>query len=187
MNKNLEIIENVEEKMYGLLSTEELQQMVTNFEKENLQQHSIDLNLIKVEKILEWGFIPKEGKTQLAGRQTVELNYSPDGTYCPSNKGIWYLNPGVYDVMFAQGIKILNDRMCLIKHRSSLGRNGSLLRSALFDAGFKTENLGAVLFVHAPVMIEYGARIGTLYGHTSKPVDNLYNGQWQNDKQRQTQ
>lgn len=149
--------------------------IITNVPAENIQQHGIDLNLIKVESLVVAGFIPKEGKTILPQYRQIS----------PTN-GRWGLMPGIYNVTFAQGCKIPNDQMLLIRQRSSLLRCGGLLHSSVFDAGFETENIGTMVLIVHPVEIEVGARIAQIYNHVTDPVDNLYNGQFQKDQQRKS-
>lgn len=148
--------------------------IVTNIPTENVAQHGVDLNLILIERVMGIGFIPVVGKTQLPEYQRVE----------PTQSGVWRLNPGTYNVTFAQGCKIPNNVMMLIRQRSSLLRCGGQLHSSVFDAGFETENIGTFMTLFHPIDIEVGARIAQIYNHETDPVENLYNGQWQGDKQR---
>ena len=159
-----------------LLSVQELQTIITGkLEKDNIQIHSIDLNVIKIESFdsLTIGNIPKEGKTSLV-------------KYIPTlfNDNHWYLNPGVYNIEFEQGCSLKNNTMLLIRQRSSLLRNGSVIHSSIFDAEFTTKSIGCIMVVNHPIKIEFGARIATIYGHSCSPVDKGYSGQWSNDNQR---
>lgn len=150
--------------------------------EDNIAQHGVDLNLIKVELIDGThtnGVVPLKGKTLLAMRIPVELEIGSSGV--PG----WYLVPGAYDVTLQQGCKVPNDKMLLIRQRSSLLRNGTTLHSSVFDAGFETTNIGTVMIVHTPIYIHQGARIAQIYAHNSNVVENLYNGQFQGDKQRE--
>lgn len=140
---------------------------------ENIAQHGIDLNLIKVQRMLGVGRVPKIGKTELVSYHEVQ-----------PVSGWWHLEPGAYDITLAQGCDIPADKMLLIRQRSSLLRNGSILHSSVFDAGFKTENIGTVLVVTHPIEIEVGARVCQIYAHDSNEVKNLYDGQFQGDSQR---
>ena len=70
------------------------------------------------------------------------------------------------------------------KTRSSLVRCGADIRSGQFDAGFKTEHMGAYMKVELPVVIEMGARVAQTLIFRTEKVTNTYNGQWQEDKQR---
>jgi deoxycytidine triphosphate deaminase len=148
---------------------------------ENIQQHGIDLNLIKVERIIAGsGFIPKTGKTTLAERVIVmSADIWSSETY------VWDLQPGAYELTFAQGCKVPKDQRMRILHRSSVLRNGGTINSGLFDAGFETSNIGAIMILTQPMIIEVGARVATAITEVSNEVENLYKGQWQNDKQRQ--
>lgn len=143
---------------------------------QNIAQHGIDLNVIKISAIENSeGFIPAEGKTIIPRYSEVPFH---------QDTNTWHLKPGMYDVVFAQGCNIPADQMLLIRQRSSLLRCGAFICSNVYDAGFKTENLGTMLTVVNPINIEYNARIAQIYNHQCTPVENLYDGQWQYDKQR---
>ena len=98
----------------------------------------------------------------------------------------WLLYAGVYDVIMNEGCDIPSNRVALIRQRSSLMRNGAIITSSIFDPGFKTPNIGTYMVVLETIFIEQDARVAQVYFHECEPVsqDNLYNGQWQNDKQR---
>lgn len=143
-------------------------------EEDNVAQHGIDLNVTKISKVVGTpGLIPRVGKTTLP-------EYEPQIV----EAGVWHLEQGIYDLMFAQGCNIPSDRMILIKHRSSVLRSGALVDSGVFDAGFQTDNLGAFLIVHHPIRIEYFARVAQAVAFGASEVENLYDGQWQRDNQR---
>lgn len=150
--------------------------------EENIAQHGVDLNLIKVEKIVGKGFVPRVGKTRLATRLAVYPGQVQVNDEVIENA--WYLEPGSYDITFEQGCEIPSDQMLLIRQRSSLLRNGAILHSSCFDAGFRSSNVGTVLHVRIPIVIEVGARVAQIYAHESNVVENLYSGQFQNDSQR---
>lgn len=136
---------------------------------ENVQQHGVDLNLIKVEEMIGCGIIPNKGKTTLVDYRELE----PIDDY-------WRLVPGqAYNITFSQGCNIPADKMLLIRHRSSLLRNGAFINSSIFDAGFKTEQIGTVMIVMHPIVIQKNARIAQIYAHNSNIVKNLYSGQYQ--------
>ena len=95
----------------------------------------------------------------------------------------WLLYQGVYDITFWEGCKIPSNRTAFIKQRSSLYRNGAIINSPVFDPGFETDNMGTLLYVHETIFIEKDARVAQIYFHECNGAE-LYNGQWQNDKQR---
>ena len=120
-----------------------------------------------------------KNKTELATYTPIEqINLDGD-------KG-WLLYEGVYDITFHEGCKIPANLVGLIRQRSSLLRNGTVLHSSVFDPGFETEFMGTVMVVNETIFIEDGARVAQIYFHECTPVDsdNLYNGQWQGDVQR---
>ena len=98
----------------------------------------------------------------------------------------WLLYAGVYDVIMNEGCDIPSNRVALIRQRSSLMRNGAIITSSIFDPGFKTPNIGTYMVVLETIFIEQDARVAQVYFHECEPVapEQLYNGQWQNDKQR---
>lgn len=147
--------------------------IITNYCDEGIQQQGIDVRLKNVFDVTSTGKVPKEGKTQHSKTLEVLPIY---GTYC--------LTPGYYEVTFEEGCNIPNNATLHFKTRSSLVRCGALIHSGQFDAGFHTDNAGAFLQVLVPIEIEPGARVAQALVFTSNEVENLYDGQWQGDKQR---
>jgi deoxycytidine triphosphate deaminase len=118
--------------------------------------------------------------------QTILNTHTPvEKTSLEGSKG-WILYEGVYDVIMNEGCKIAPDKVGLVRQRSSLMRNGAIITSSIFDPGFETDNLGTYMIVFETIFIEEDARVAQMYFHECEPVakDKLYNGQWQNDKQR---
>jgi len=95
----------------------------------------------------------------------------------------WLLYEGVYDITFNEGCNIPDNRVAFIKQRSSLYRNGAIINSPVFDPGFRTDNMGTLLYVSEPLFIEINARVAQIYFHECVSTE-MYNGQWQGDKQR---
>jgi len=118
--------------------------------------------------------------------KTIVNKHTPvEKTSLEGKKG-WILYQGVYDVIMNEGCDIHPDRVGLIRQRSSLMRNGAIITSSIFDPGFKTANVGTYMIVFETIFIEEDARVAQMYFHECEPVskDQLYNGQFQNDKQR---
>ena len=119
-----------------------------------------------------------KNSTSLAGYSDIE-KLQLDG-----NMG-WLLYAGTYEITFWEGCKIPSDYVGLIRQRSSLLRNGTIIHSSVFDPGFETEFMGCVMRVNETIFIEEDARVAQIYFHDCVEVSELYNGQWQGDKQRQ--
>ena len=120
-----------------------------------------------------------KNNTSLAGYSDVE-KVQLDG-----NMG-WLLYAGTYEITFWEGCKLPADYVGLIRQRSSLLRNGTIIHSSVFDPGFHTDNIGCVMRVNETIFIEEDARVAQIYFHQCEEVDqeNLYNGQFQADSQR---
>jgi deoxycytidine triphosphate deaminase len=149
-------------------------------------QVGYDLTLKQVNKIgnnIE-GNLYVDGKIGKVLKDKTELTtYIP---YEPINlDGVtgWLLYEGVYDITFNEGCKLPSNRVAFIKQRSSLYRNGTIINSPVFDPGFETEFMGTLMYVHETIFIEENTRVAQIYFHECEAAE-LYDGQWQGDKQR---
>jgi len=100
---------------------------------------------------------------------------------------MYFLPRGVYSITFEQGLRELPaNNTAFIYQRSTLGRNGVLLRSSVFDPGFTTPSIGAILEVGRPICIEEGSRVAqiVIYENEKVPEESLYNGTYQGIKDR---
>ena len=149
-------------------------------------QIGYDLSLKSVQKIgnrIGYNMF-KEGQIgKILKDKTVLTTYTPVDTIMLEGNEGWLLHEGVYDITFWEGCKLPNNRVAFIKQRSSLYRNGAIINSPVFDPGFETDNMGTLMYVHEPIFIERDARVAQIYFHECVPA-SMYDGQWQNDKQR---
>lgn len=143
--------------------------IITGSCEEALQQQGIDLRIKDLKVVTGIGSIPQKGKTKL-----------PSYADYPFGQ----LEQGYYEITFEEGCKIPNNCSLHLKTRSSLVRCGAIIHSGQFDAGFKTDSMGAFMQVIRPIRIAKGARVAQAIVFQSSDVENLYDGQWQNDKQR---
>lgn len=149
-------------------------------------QVGYDLSLKSVQKIgNRIGYnVFKDGQIgKVLKDKTVLTTYTPVDTINLEGNVGWLLHEGVYDITFWEGCKLPNNKVAFIKQRSSLYRNGAIINSPVFDPGFETDNMGTLMYVHEPLFIEKDARVAQIYFHECLPAE-MYNGQWQNDKQR---
>lgn len=155
--------------------------IVGNVSNNSIQQQGVDLRVSRIFKVNSGGVIPKEGKTILPIRTEVLPTIDWDG-----NTQLYNLSPGYYEVELMESCNIPNNAVLWIKGRSSVVRCGGRIDSGQFDGGFKTDNMGCYLEVIEFLSIEPEARIAQAVVFESEPVDDehLYNGQYQNDKQR---
>jgi dUTP pyrophosphatase len=118
--------------------------------------------------------------------RTELTNYTPYPLMNLDGVSGWLLYEGVYDITFNEGCKLPDNRVAFIKQRSSLYRNGTTINSPVFDPGFETEFMGTLMYVHTTLFIEENARVAQIYFHECQSAE-MYNGQWQGDKQRTQQ
>ena len=129
--------------------------------------------------------VSRDGRIGKILKDKTELTvYTPIETINLDGAEGWLLHKGVYDITFWEGCKIPSNRTAFIKQRSSLYRNGAIINSPVFDPGFETDNMGTLLYVFETIFIEKDARVAQIYFHPSNNTDVMYDGQWQNDKQR---
>lgn len=154
------------------------QKIITGACEAGLQQQGVDLRVKEIRQVSEKasGYIPEQGKSIIPA--TFPISLYDDKSYV--------LKPGYYEVEFIEGCNVPNNTTLHIKTRSSLVRCGSQCFSGQFDGGFHTDNMGCFLHVILPISIDKGARIAQAIVFESYPVEteNLYNGQWQGDNQR---
>ena len=154
--------------------------VIVNHLEENLTQHGCDIRLRKVSVVKGQGFIPREGKTMLPSYE--EVRCFPD----INGNEVWHLPPGYYMIDFIEGCNIPKNKMGRIVQRSSVARCGAWIYSSIFDAGFHTDSMGTFMEVFHTITIEKNARVAQFYCYDCTDVneEDLYNGQYQNDKQR---
>ena len=147
-------------------------------------QVGYDLSIKQVNKV---GNQVPNGKIGMVLKDQTLLNtHTPVKKINLEGKHGFLLYEGVYDIVMNEGCKIASNRVGLVRQRSSLMRNGAIITSSIFDPGFETDNIGTYMIVFETIFIEEDARVAQMYFHECTPVseDQLYNGQWQNDKQR---
>ena len=151
--------------------------IVGNYCEKGVQQQGVDVRIEALYSldINSYGCVPAEGKTTVPTCHRQVLS-----------EGTTVVSPGYYEVELMESCKIPSDAVLNFKTRSSLVRCGALVHSGQFDAGFETEKMGCYLQVLRPILLEKGARIAQAIVTLSYPVEaeDLYNGQFQNDKQR---
>lgn len=155
--------------------------IISNVSNESIQQQGVDLRVNKIFKVNDGGVIPAKGKTILPTRTEVLPETDWDG-----ETPLYNLCPGYYEIELKESCNIPSDAVLWIKGRSSVVRCGGRIDSGQFDGGFKTDNMGCYLEVINYMSIEPEARIAQAVVFESYPVEKekLYNGQYQNDKQR---
>ena len=151
--------------------------IVSNYdEKKAIQQQGVDLRVESIDGVTGMGIVAPNG-TSLPDKMSIASHEDEGSVY-------WRLDPGYYELTFMEGVSIPEDVAAYLKARSSVVRCGADVRSGQYDAGFHTDHAGGYLIVYQTIKIYKGARVAQLICHESSKVTNIYNGQFQNDKQR---
>ena len=159
-----------------MLNAEEIKEeglIVLDNAKGKFAQVGYDLSIKSISKLTGGGKVLKN-KTIVNELEPVSISKKENG---------WWLDPGTYDVVCNEGCNIAADATGMVRQRSSLLRNGTIIASSIFDPGFYTDNIGTVMVVNERIFIEQDARIAQMYFHENSEGE-LYDGQFQNDKQR---
>lgn len=145
-------------------------------DESNIAQVGIDLNVMEIKNISSGGFIPVVGKTVLPRTSPIEIFHDPE-----YDCDIWFLSPGIYEIVLKQGCKIPADCSMSLYPRSSLARCGGSIVAPMWDPGFQTEKMTSFMILHKTIKIAVGARLvqACFIKNTSVHENNLYKGQFQ--------
>ena len=166
-----------------LLNSKSVANILKESKHSKRTQIGIDLSVCKVEKIVEGGLLLTD-KTVLDPSFYIEL---PEDKFPEEVGGYeeyagrigWKLMKGTYSLTFNEGVEIPEGTTGFILQRSSIYRMGNTICSPVWDPGFKTEQMGTTLIVNNTFFLEKNARIAQFFLHQNMPVDELYDGQWQ--------
>lgn len=156
-----------------LLNADQVTELLLTNDKGAKAQVGYDLTLKEVKQIN--GGIVMADKTIVDDYTVVVPSQNANG------KLIYKLEPGTYSITFEQGCKLDNKHTAFIRHRSSILRCGGIITSGIYDSGFTTDEMGAVLIATKPIIIEKGARVAQFYVFENHEAE-AYDGQFQGNK-----
>lgn len=140
---------------------------LTGVETGDVQPNAVDLRLGKVFKILPEVFeIENEYKRH---RGSYEI--------MPDSKGVFYLDPGHYEVVMENKITVGSNEAGWVITRSSLNRNGLFLTSGLYDSCYSGVIAGVLHVTIGPAKIRRGTRIGQYLSFDAEMLKE-YNGSY---------
>jgi deoxycytidine triphosphate deaminase len=141
---------------------------VSPVSNEQVQPNGVDLTLDAVKEFDEPGVLGRDGK-KVGARVTVEPIES-----------VYRLDPGSYAATYGERISIPEGHVGFVLPRSSLMRNGAMLNTAVWDAGYEGRGEGLLRVGH-PIRIEAGARFAQFVlaeaGH-----EETYEGSYQGER-----
>jgi deoxycytidine triphosphate deaminase len=140
---------------------------------EQVQPNGVDLRLDAVLEPTELGSITREGTT-IADREPLE-----PGSIGADGEG-YRLDPGGYVLQYAETVSIPEEHVGFVLPRSSLMRNGAMLNTAVWDAGYEGRGEG-LLQVHNELVLETGARVAQLV-LAAADHEGVYDGSYQGER-----
>lgn len=145
---------------------------VSPISSSQVQPNGVDITVAQIDEPIDAGRIGRDGKT-ISDRQEIAPSAVSD------TEETYYLAPGAYVARYDETVQIPEGHVGFIYPRSSLMRNGCMLHTAVWDAGYEGQGAG-LLVVHHDVEIERYARIGQLVlarGHHDATYDGSYQGE----------
>lgn len=142
---------------------------------EQIQPNGVDLRLGAVLELTGSGQITRSGKT-ISDREPLDTEtLTGDG-----DRQGYTLDTGGYVLEYAEAVTIPEGHVGFVLPRSSLMRNGAMLNTAVWDAGYSGRGEG-LLQVHNPVSLERGARVAQLVLAAADHEDR-YDGEYQGER-----
>ncbi len=153
---------------------------------EQVQPNGVDLRLDTILQPVEVGSISRDGK-HIAEREPVETvpfegsDEAEGGAESGSDARTGYhLEPGGYVLQYAEPVSIPAEHVGFVLPRSSLMRNGAMLNTAVWDAGYSGRGEG-LLQVHSELRLEQGARVAQLV-LAGADHEEVYAGSYQGER-----
>lgn len=142
--------------------------------EEQVQPNGVDLTLAKVERFAGGGRIAADN----GGRVLPELvEVQPD------DDGWFHLAPGPWHVTYNEIVALPDDLMALGRPRSSLGRSGVAIHTAVWDAGYEGRSTSLLQVVNPfGFSVQRNARVMQLVFLTLNAKTAAgYSGQYQGE------
>ena len=176
----MEILEN----MGGVLSSEQLRVLIEDRERplitewqnldEQIQPNGFDMTLRSISAYRGPGQIGVSASDRILPELDA-LSFDADG---------WVtLAPGVYQIVYNEVVDIPVTLMALGRPRSSLGRGGATIHTAVWDAGYRGRSTSMLAVVNPDgFRLQQNARVMQLvfFGMAQAPA-NGYRGAYQNE------
>ena len=176
--------ETVEQLRGGVLSREELLARIGDRDRPlmrelvsidtQVQPNGVDLTLGKVERYAGAGSIAVDNSERvLPALEEIE----------PDAEGWYALPPGGYHITYNEIVALPDDLMALGRPRSSLGRSGVAIHSAVWDAGYEGRSTSLLNVINPDgFRVERNARVMQLVFVTlNQKTESGYSGQYQGE------
>lgn len=141
---------------------------LTNVKEGDIQPNAVDLRLDKIFKI-------KNDVFEISNEQ--KKHRGTDYEIQPDRNGYFFLEPGHYEVVMENIIKVGENEAGWVIVRSTFNRNGLFLTSGLYDSGYHGVMAGVLHVTIGPARIKKGTRIGQYLSFKAEALHS-YNGSY---------
>lgn len=114
---------------------------------DQIQPNGVDLTLDAIFEPIEAGAITRDGKAIAERREVV-----------PGTNDLYTLSAGGYIARYGEIVEIPDDHIGFIYPRSSLLRNGGMINTAVWDAGYTGRGEGLIQ-IHHDISLQQNARV----------------------------
>ena len=147
----------------------------TPVDPSQVQPNGVDLTLDAVFDQVTPGRVARDGR-----RIGERRERRPDGAGSDrAGPDRYALDPGGYVVRYGERVRVPEEHVGFLYPRSTLLRNGSMLNTAVWDAGYEGRGEG-LLQVHHRIEIEPGARVAQFVLATAAN-EGTYDGRYQGE------
>ena len=140
--------------------------LLTNVQEGDSQPNAVDLRVDKIFKLKDEVFSISEDSKKHRGSEEVE-----------AVDGYFDLEPGTYEILMENIVKIPEGYAGWVITRSTLNRNGLFITSGLYDSGYHGVMAGCLHVEHGPAKIEKGSRVGQFLMFEAETL-SMYDGDY---------
>jgi dUTP pyrophosphatase len=170
--------------LHGVLSREQIRAAIGDCQRplitdwldldSQLQPNGFDLTLREVRDFTGGGVIGVAPKDR----------YVPELTSIKCDEGGWFdLGPGIYDIVYKEIVDLPPHLTALGRPRSSLGRSGVTIHTAVWDAGYRGRSTSLLSVLNpAGFRVQRDARVMQLvFFGMATPTTTGYHGRYQDE------
>ncbi len=156
-----------EVSMRHILSPRMQRDCLTNVQAGDSQPNAVDLRVDKIFRLKDEVFVITDKEKTHRGSEEVQ----------PDSNNMFCLEPGVYEIIMENIVKVPESYAGWVITRSTLNRNGCHITSGLYDSGYNGVMAGLLHVAHGPAAIEKGTRVGQFLMFDAETL-SLYDGDY---------
>ena len=140
--------------------------LLTNVQEGDSQPNAVDLRVDKIFSLKNEVFSISEDSKKHRGSEEVE-----------AVDGYFELEPGTYEILMENIVKIPEGYAGWVITRSTLNRNGLFITSGLYDSGYHGVMAGCLHVEHGAAKIQKGSRVGQFLLFEAETL-SMYDGDY---------